>query len=399
LKIGFNLIQYNPDYTGGVNSFSVGLLKGFCRVAGADNTIVVLVTEQNKTAIQKELSGHQNYSFMVYNDKSVADRIAWKLSSWALNNGRYAAYSAIQKIFFGAIRKEVENSLDILYTPTTFQFPAFLKIPTVLSMHDIQHEHFPNFFSKADLVRRKVLYEFSARHAGYLQASSRYICEDFMHHFNFLKQKNILQIPEGVDIALFSRENNSDVVKKYALPSKFLFYPAQLWPHKNHLRLLKAVKEVQKNHHDIHLVMTGGKGDAYETVMNFIKEGGLENTTHYLGKVPFDDIIALYHACYALINTSLHESNCLPVFEAIASGRPVLASNIPPNLELEKYFKLNLFNAEDEKNIAEKISDLWNNDSKAAEQVKSNKLQINLFSWEEVAGMYISCFNKIVEVK
>ena len=48
------------------------------------------------------------------------------------------------------------------------------------------------------------------------------------------------------------------------LPDKFLFYPAQFWAHKNHLRLIEAFREVAAEVPDLHLVLTGKKRDEYE---------------------------------------------------------------------------------------------------------------------------------------
>ena len=79
-----------------------------------------------------------------------------------------------------------------------------------------------------------------------IQASSRYMAEDFCDHFPKLNESNVEVIPEGVDVDLFSRPlPDNDVSGRYELPASFLFTPAQLWPHKNHLTILKALKRLR----------------------------------------------------------------------------------------------------------------------------------------------------------
>ena len=62
------------------------------------------------------------------------------------------------------------------------------------------------------------------------------------------------------------------------LPDKFLFYPAQFWPHKNHLRLIEAFREVAAEVPDLNLVLTGKKRDEYEAVMSAVEQIRLERT-------------------------------------------------------------------------------------------------------------------------
>jgi hypothetical protein len=64
-------------------------------------------------------------------------------------------------------------------------------------------------------------------------------------------------IPEGVMVKEFSGPPSVDVMKKYSLPDRFLFFPAQLWSHKNYITVLKALVHLRENSNlTISLVMT-----------------------------------------------------------------------------------------------------------------------------------------------
>src|SRR5579872_1912200 len=142
----------------------------------------------------------------------------------------------------------MEAESDVLYTPTVVLECFDNRKPSVLSMHDIQHLHHPEFFNWARRTSRKITYRLSARHATYLQASSEYIKRDLLEHFPWLSEEQIQVIPSGALIERFAIPAAVEALSGYGLPERFLFFPAQLWPHKNHMTVLKALKliEIQK---------------------------------------------------------------------------------------------------------------------------------------------------------
>ena len=112
------------------------------------------------------------------------------------------------------------------------------------------------------------------------------------------------------------------------LPEKFLFYPAQFWVHKNHLRLIEAFREAVTEVPDLKLVLTGKKRDEYETVMGAVGKLGLSDQVIHLGYVEQDDLQAIYRLATALVMPSLFESVSIPIYEAFQVGTPVAASGI-----------------------------------------------------------------------
>jgi glycosyltransferase involved in cell wall biosynthesis len=134
------------------------------------------------------------------------------------------------------------------------------------------------------------------------------------------------------------------------LPENFLFYPAQFWPHKNHLRLVEAFQEVAAEFPNLHLVLTGKTNmrrvksraiggndpptgsaigrDQYAAVMSAVDEMGLSGRVHHLGYVEQDSLQAIYRLATALVMPSLFESVSIPIYEAFQVGTPVVASGI-----------------------------------------------------------------------
>ncbi|MDP4115293.1 MAG: glycosyltransferase family 1 protein, partial [Bacteroidota bacterium] len=253
--------------------------------------------------------------------------------------------------------------------------------------------HFPQFFSKFELLNRKIHHELSAELVTYIQASSRFIKKDIIEHFKFVPEEKVIFIPQGVNIDKFNVDvDTSYLSDKYGIPDEFLLYPAQLWPHKNHLTILKALKILKEEHNTIiPLVLTGNKSKTSDEIFAFIGNNDLRNVD-YLGLVPFEDILALYKRAKFLIYGSMHESSGLPLMEAAAAGTPIIASNIPPIVELCENLDINLFNTMDEKELAELLLKIWNDKELIKKQRENNLKNIQLYSWENSARKYIEFF-------
>ena len=187
----------------------------------------------------------------------------------------------------------------------------------------------------------------------------------------------------------------NNIFKKYNIPKKFIFFPAQLWYHKNHLFVLESLKRIEKNKKiKISLVLTGAKFVAYNEIKIFLDNNKMSNV-YYLGKIPWLDIVALYRNSKAMITATLYESSSLPILEAAASGIPVIAGNNAPNLELSQNLNLNLFDLNDQNEIDEVVFNLWTDQINLKKQILHNNENIFKYSWDSVALSYLKLFKSL----
>lgn len=112
------------------------------------------------------------------------------------------------------------------------------------------------------------------------------------------------------------------------LPAKFIFYPAQFWKHKNHVRLLHALAEARIEIPDLHLVLSGSPKNAYKEVASAITHLGLRSHVHLLGYVPDAAMPELYRRAIALVMPTFFGPTNIPPLEAMALGCPVIVSRI-----------------------------------------------------------------------
>jgi glycosyltransferase involved in cell wall biosynthesis len=125
---------------------------------------------------------------------------------------------------------------------------------------------------------------------------------------------------------------SADIAReRYGIKAPFLLYPAQLWPHKNHVTALRALAELP----DLHLVCPGTEPTMQPPVgqrahlENAARELGVSDRVHFLGFVEQDELVSFYRHARALLYLSFFGPENLPPLEAFALGLPVINADIP----------------------------------------------------------------------
>jgi glycosyltransferase involved in cell wall biosynthesis len=395
MRIGINVFSISPCYKGGVNSFTFGLIDAFGRIDNP-HTFVIFVNADNREMFKK-YDADPRFRLVEINQtnhrlvRSGFYRLPWKIRY------RWPA-GVLNGILNGPSATIMAGQADVHFVPfcPPFLFPFPAK-PTIYSIHDVQHAHFPEFFSPQQLLERKTQFDQCVNHATVIQASSRYMRLDFLKHFPSLDETKVVVIREGVDIDVFRRPQATvEVVKRYGLPKSFLLYPAQLWHHKNHITILRALKRLRERNIVISLVLTGARYEASQGIFDFIEQNSLSSQVFYLGLVPFEDIVALYQASQFLIMSSLHESSSMPILEAAAAGAAIIASRTPAIEEMAENLEMQLFTPTDDNELANLLEAAWSDDSMRRRQIEANKTNISRFSWDNAARKYIEVFESMV---
>ncbi|MGA7217224.1 MAG: glycosyltransferase family 1 protein [Candidatus Sulfotelmatobacter sp.] len=392
MRIGIDLLRADPEYVGGLNTYIMGLLDGFAAV-GRKHHFQLYLTDANRSWFA-HYEALPNFEAVALNCASF--RLRQAVCRMALFSPNPDLYRRISGGLFQPIRRIMDARSDVIYSPTVSLLCFDHRKPTLLSMHDIQHLHYPQFFSWPRRLSRRVTCALSAAHASQFQASSEFIRRDMLSHFPNLSCDRISVIPEGVSLAHFSASGGDAALNRYRLEKRFLFLPAQLWPHKNHLTVLRALRRIERDRGlKIPLVMTGSRYSGAAAVFNFKAKHRMDYV-RYLGAVPFPHLVALYRRAALAVSPGLYESNSLPVLEAAAAGTAVIASKIAPNEELAATLQLNLFPPLDEGALADLILDSWRDESMCRKQALHNREAVRRFSWENAARQYLSVMEEML---
>jgi glycosyltransferase involved in cell wall biosynthesis len=155
---------------------------------------------------------------------------------------------------------------------------------------------------------------------------------------------------------------------KFNLPARFLFYPANFLPHKNHVALIEALGIVRRRHGIAPaLVLVGDRGpglraQTYAEMMEVARLAGVADQLRYLGFVDGADLATLYAAAEILVMPSYFGPTNLPIVEAWAARCPVITADIRGIREMCEDAAL-LVDPGSVDDIADAIHRLWTNES------------------------------------
>ncbi len=148
-------------------------------------------------------------------------------------------------------------------------------------------------------------------------------------------------------------------LKLLQLKSKFIHYPAQFWPHKNHYNLLVAFKNILFEFPNLKLIFTGSDKGNKDYIMSTIKQMKLDNNVIDLGFVSNAELKWLYINSSGLAMPTLLGPTNMPLLEAAELNCPVACSNFPGHIEqLGDYGYY--FNPESPEDIAQVLIEMLN---------------------------------------
>src|SRR5438034_7550197 len=123
-----------------------------------------------------------------------------------------------------------------------------------------------------------------------------------------------------------------DVVRvreRYQLHDEFVLYAGNVKPHKNLERLIEAFQIVRARGLDhLKLVMIGDEISKYTALRRAVHRYQLHKYVRFLGYVPEETLAVMYRLAGVFVFPSLYEGFGLPPLEAMASGTPVVTSNL-----------------------------------------------------------------------
>ena len=200
--------------------------------------------------------------------------------------------------------------------------------PFILTVWDLAHKthtYFPEVSINGEFDWRENYYNNAIQRASFVvignEVGKECLCKYYKMDTHRIKT-NPMPTPDYV----WNKNADESILDKYNLRNeKYLFYPAQFWAHKNHIRLLKAMKELKND--GFKMVFTGSNKGNTDYINQKIKEFDLENIVINIGFVTQEEIIALYKNAFALTYASWFGPDNIPPLEAMALCCPVVCSD------------------------------------------------------------------------
>ena len=190
-----------------------------------------------------------------------------------------------------------------------YQDYIYCNLPTIYNPHDLQHLHFPDFFTPDEIKRREIIYPAACRAANNVVVASNYVKQDIIKNYriNAEKIRVIPWSPPQIEAKDYSERDVQNLFEKYACPPRpFILYPAMTWEHKNHLRLLEAIYYLRERENlIINVVCTGDKNSFYAVIENRLHELNLENQIRFTGIVEYTELSIFYREAQFVIIPTL----------------------------------------------------------------------------------------------
>lgn len=256
-----------------------------------------------------------------------------------------------------------EKKIDLLIDTSVCLVGYYSETPYIFTIHDLMHKYYKEFpeIRFHDRMLRDIMFSRVAKTARLVLVDSMRGKEDAMKFYK-IPAERICILSTAPSKEFFEALDNNKIkriLEKFNLPDEYIFYPAQFWHHKNHIALLHAMKILQAKYNcRISAVFTGSDKGALRDVLCKAEELGLGGMVHYLGYVSEKEKVALYRKARALVMPSFFGPANIPVWEAFASGCPVLTSDVHGISEQVGDAGL-LFDPKSPNDIAEKLNTLF----------------------------------------
>jgi glycosyltransferase involved in cell wall biosynthesis len=287
--VGISLLTLVPGISGGSETYARELCRALVRVGALEYRVFVpTIAPDAADGLPVHVVGRYRAS------RTMPGRI------------RAMALAALRP---GPLRRELDlDTLAAMHFPLSVMLPEVERPPAATTVLDLQHELNPQFFGRAELAYRKLVYRRTIERSRIVIAISEHARHTLLERYG-LAPERVRTIHLGIDHERFKPE--SPTQKREPI----LLYPARAWPHKNHARLFEAFAILRRSHPDLRLVLTNYDGDA---------PAGVEARGH----VDREELADLYRSAAALVFPSLYEGFGQPPLEAMACGCPVACSNV-----------------------------------------------------------------------
>ena len=366
LTVGFDVTWMNePNTVGGVFQYSHRLINAL--VNHTDLQVVTLLNRNNQN-IFKHLIENKNYrGILTETYPSLLDMIK-------------------------------SEKIDVMHTPLQRHFDYTFAIPMITSLHDLQHCYFPELFSMEEHNYRKIHYKKSAEFSERLIVSYAHVKKDIVKFYRIPPEK-IDVCSFGIDEPRNLNQNRFAGLKdKYHITDRYLFYPANMWRHKNHMGLIKALKLVHEKYQiKIPLICTGQISDEfYPQLEKLVMQLDLTSDVNFVGYIEEEDMLLLMKNSALVVIPTLYEAGSFPLIEAMAYEVPVICSNVtslPETIGDSRF----TFDPKNEAQLAEMIVIMLKDDHLRQENLDNSRRMIKANKWENTVNAFVETYKRAVE--
>ncbi|HKC57375.1 MAG TPA: glycosyltransferase family 1 protein [Vicinamibacterales bacterium] len=219
-----------------------------------------------------------------------------------------------------------------VYHAPHYVLPFAVRCRSVVTIHDCIHLMFPQYLPNraAHAYARGAMWS-AARRSDRILTVSEASKRDILHFFNVPPEK-ISVVYNAIDERFWIEPPEEEVERvreRFQLHQRFVLYVGGIKPHKNLVRLIEAFAELRKGEfEELKLLIIGDEISKAPALRRAVHIHKLHKHVRFLGFLPDETLAALYRLAAVFVFPSLYEGFGLPPLEAMASGTPVVTSNV-----------------------------------------------------------------------
>jgi glycosyltransferase involved in cell wall biosynthesis len=269
--------------------------------------------------------------------------------------------------------------------------------PFIITIHDIGPLSHPQFFTQRAALILKSALKRAVKQARLFICVSQTTADDLI---DYVKSEWQIDLSERVEVILegvneqFFEPTADSVLEDLPLPeAPFVLAAGAISPRKNLNSVIKAFEKL-KQESDLHLVVVGGQGWGNTGVEALVEQLQLKDRVHFLGYVTDAQLRALYCKAAVFVYPSLFEGFGLTVLEAMASGCPVITSNLSCLPEISGDGAL-LIDPNSPEELAEAIYNVTTKLELRRNLIDKGKSRASSFTWKRCAQETIDVYNSL----
>ena len=284
-----------------------------------------------------------------------------------------------------------------------FHSPGFFLPPfpgrSVATFHDLSFLEHPEFHPPARVAMLKKEIPKTLRRADLLIAVSDFTRQRVIELLEWPADR-VVTVLQGVgpEFGVGSAEQHRASVAGLGLrPNGYVLCVSTIEPRKNLDRLIAAYRMLPDSMRKAYpLVLVGDYGWRSEATHTSIQHGIQAGWLRYFGYLPGGQLPALMANCALFVYPSIYEGFGLPVIEAMASGAPVLASDIPPIREFAAD-AIRYFDPLETEQIADCLQHALNDSKWLASAGRRARDQAAQYSWEATVEQTLRAYQIAIE--
>ncbi len=264
--------------------------------------------------------------------------------------------------------------------------PVISRKPIVLTVHDVTALDRPELASSLNAFHYGLVMPVSVRLASAVIVPTRAVADRLSALPT--KPRRIEVVPWGVDERFFRNEqaaDDGDVLEKLGVGVPFVLHVGRTDPKKNLEQIVKAFFAMKMDTSCPHrLVLAGAPGRSHKSIRRLVGNLRMDNCVVFTGHVDDGDLEALYRQAELAVCASTDEGFAFPALEALASGTPVIVSDIPAFSEILGG-DVPMFDPSDLPGLRATMTEVLRDGSARREIAEKGRKRAEQYTWERCA--------------